>query len=248
MTLLEMLAARHADAVFVPECKLGEAGSRRLDAWVLLKTWSPMTTVGYEIKVSRADFVRDAKWTAYLPVCHQLYFVSPRHLIEPSELPQDVGLLWTAGSRLQTAKLAPRRTPDPEALSRLMVYVLMSRTRVVANMWEANGPTSGEFWRQWLADKRENQELGARVSRRIRTVVRAARDARAKAERDAARLEHVARRMEALGVDRDSGPVAFEHALAGGKWREQLKGARRLAERILRETEEPQDVEPRDGF
>jgi hypothetical protein len=56
--LLKALAQRHKDDVFVPECKNGptQTGShRRLDAWVMLKTWSPVTMIGYEIKVSRSD-------------------------------------------------------------------------------------------------------------------------------------------------------------------------------------------------
>jgi len=29
---------------------------------------------GYDIKISRSDFLGDEKWTGYLPLCNLLYF------------------------------------------------------------------------------------------------------------------------------------------------------------------------------
>ena len=80
-TILDKLKAKHTDDVFVAECKNGPthtASHRRLDAWVMKKSWSPITMLGYEIKQSRSDFLQDNKWQAYLPCCHQLYFVCPK--------------------------------------------------------------------------------------------------------------------------------------------------------------------------
>ena len=55
---------------------------------------------GYEIKVSRSDFVNDTKWQDYLPYCHQFYFVCPPDLIQPDELPKEIGLMYAEIGRL----------------------------------------------------------------------------------------------------------------------------------------------------
>ena len=58
--VLTLLRNKHSKDVFVSECKNGETwGARdllKMDAWVLLRSYSPLTTVGYEIKISRRDF------------------------------------------------------------------------------------------------------------------------------------------------------------------------------------------------
>lgn len=130
------LAARHKDDLYVPECKTGPTftGShRRLDAWVMARSYSPFRTIGYEIKVSRSDFEQDQKWVEYLGYCHHFYFVCPAGLIKSHELPEDVGLLWmTPSGRLHDKKRATRREPDADKLRSILVYVLMSRCRVVS--------------------------------------------------------------------------------------------------------------------
>jgi hypothetical protein len=88
--LLAMLETRHSNDVFVPECKDGPTQTRshlRLDAWVLLKTWSPITTIGYEIKVDRGDWRRDDKLHQYMPLCHLLYVVALKGVVPADELP-----------------------------------------------------------------------------------------------------------------------------------------------------------------
>ncbi|MEO8467548.1 MAG: MmcB family DNA repair protein, partial [Gammaproteobacteria bacterium] len=132
-TLLALLRARHADDVFVDECKSGPTQlteHERIDAWVMAKSWAHPMVTGYEIKVSRGDFLRDQKWQRYLPMCNALYFVCPAKLIAPNELPDDVGLMWASmtGSRLYTKKRAkPRDVTIPEDVWR---YILMSRVRI----------------------------------------------------------------------------------------------------------------------
>lgn len=213
--IVGMLEAKHHEAVFVTECKLGptQAGCRRLDAWALLKTWSPPTAIGYEVKVSRSDFLQDRKWPSYLPVCHELYFVCPAKLIAPEELPPDVGLLWTAGTRLVTKRKAVHRAVDPAALVDLMTYVLMSRTRIVGDMFEAQRSEPAHYWRSWLEEKAENQRLGGEVSRRIRQMWQEARAAQQRAESERDRLKHVEERLDALGFPRSAGTRQIQQQL-----------------------------------
>ncbi|CAB4177422.1 hypothetical protein UFOVP998_37 [uncultured Caudovirales phage] len=155
--LMRLLAERHAGDVFVPECKNGptSAGSgrhRRLDGWALLKTWSPITCIGYEVKVSRSDWLNDDKFTDYLPLCHKLFLVAPKGVVEPAELPLSVGLLEPIGTgsgmRLVTRrKVVRREIPMP---AELLVYVLMSRTRIVApNTCDKTREQRAEALRRW---------------------------------------------------------------------------------------------------
>ena len=240
MTAAELttrLAARHAKDVFVAECNLGSAHAncRRLDAWAMRKSWSPFTTVGYEVKVARSDFLRDDKWQAYLPATHEFYFVCPRKLIDPRELPDGVGLLWTLGAeRLQVKRKAPRRTPDPEALVRLMAYVLMSRTQIVADMWAAaaNPEAPVDFWRRWLLEEDGERHIGHMVGRRLAERLRGALRAQRAAEDRAAGYERIEQRLRELGLDPGQ-PLAvadLEARLDGDGHLQALRQVARLTE------------------
>ena len=178
-----LLAAKHALDVFVPECKNGSTwgGSYRvLDAWAMEKSWSPWTTVGYEIKVSRSDFEQDQKWPEYLACCHEFYFVCPGGLIKATDLPKGVGVIWVSanGKRLHTKVKAGRRKPEPDALCALMSYVLMSRTRIVRDMHEANSsaspaPDDRVSWlaekRRWVEEHKDRESLSVLVNEHVRS-------------------------------------------------------------------------------
>jgi len=201
------LSQRHADDVFVPECKNGptQSGShRRFDAWVLRKTWSPVTTIGYEVKVSRSDWRRDEKLSDYMGLCHLLYVVAPKGVVSMEELPEGVGLLEPAGAsgRLVTRRKAPRR--EIELPSMLMVYVLMCRVQITRE--RSTGYSDPREWRaealkRWVEGKEERQKLHYAVSNKIREAFEAQeRRQRELAERLRA-LEHIERRMVELGFD-----------------------------------------------
>jgi len=202
--ILEKLRSKHAADVFVSECKDGptQSGSHhRLDAWAMRRSWSPITMIGYEIKESRSDFLRDDKWPAYLPLCHQLYFVCPRGLIQPEELGEGVGLLWSGeGERLHTKRKAARR--EIELPAALLVYVLMCRTKITRERVEE---TSGdrEYWWRWLEDKNDRADLGRRVSRRIREMVLGASTRVSAAETKVASYESLRSELTARGINPD---------------------------------------------
>lgn len=169
--ILDLLAGKHAGDVFVPECKDGpthSAAHQRMDAWVMKKSWAHPLCIAYEIKVSRGDFVNDNKWRGYLGYCNEFYFVCPSRLIVVDELPTEIGLLWvtrTGGRLLTKRKAVYRDVQIPDSVFR---YILMCR----AGIGEApQMQTPAERWRDWLAEKGENQELGWRVSKRIRELV-----------------------------------------------------------------------------
>lgn len=233
-TLEQLLEARHRKDVFVAECNTGSSwgGCQRLDAWVLVKTWSPWTTIGYEIKRTRGDFVRDQKWQGYLPMCHLFYFLVPKGLVQPEELPADCGLLWAHGRRLLVKRAAVRRAPTPEALSMLMSYVLMSRTRIVGDMWQANGiQSTADFWRKWVADRKQQQRIGHIASGRIRGLLEDAQREARRAKDEAGRYEGVKRALLELGFPEGAGSWEIRRRLDG---KGQLKEIEQLAQSILR--------------
>jgi hypothetical protein len=132
-----LLAHKHRKDVFATEVNLGSAWAncRRMDAWAMKRTWAPITTIGYEIKVSRADFLRDDKWPEYLDHCGEFYFVCPHGMISTSEIPPGVGLIVTtkAGDGLRTAR---RATRHGSGLSQsVAAYLLMNRATITASRY-----------------------------------------------------------------------------------------------------------------
>lgn len=156
--IIALLNAKHSKDVIIPECKNGETwGARdllKIDAWVLKRSYSPLTTIGYEIKCSRQDFEQDQKWTSYLDLCHEFYFVCPAGLIRTTDLPNRVGIIWASKDKLHTKRKADRVEPDIEKLNRLLIYVVMARSKIVASMDERE---RGEP-KDWLQSIRETVE------------------------------------------------------------------------------------------
>lgn len=166
--VVKLLRAKHAEDVFLSECKDGPtqcSTHSRLDGWAMQKSWTRPTTYGYEVKVSRNDFLRDDKWQNYLDLCSDFYFVCPWGLIQPEEIAHPAGLLWVAktGTRLWEKKKAARREVQiPETLWR---YVVMRLDTGVPYK------TSREQWREWLDAKSEDIKYGHRCGRRLREVI-----------------------------------------------------------------------------
>jgi len=160
-TITDLLATKHSEDVFVPQCKTGSSyGSYSImDVWVMKASWAKRCTWVYEIKVDRSDFLNDRKWMRYLPYCNEFYFVCPAEMIARDEVPAEAGLMWVAktGTRLYTKKKGPYRQVEiPEDLYR---YLLM---------WRFNDRKSQlEYWKGWLEMRREGREIGHRASKEI---------------------------------------------------------------------------------
>ncbi len=156
----------------MPECKTGSTWSgpafRKLDLWVMKKSWTKPWTIGYEIKQSRSDFLNDTKWEKYLPYCSDFYFVAPPGIIQPEELPADVGLILTSKNlvRLYTKRKAVTR--EIEIPNSIFKYILMWRARIIQ---EDTGLSKQDYWKAWLAERDEKKELGWNVARKIKQLI-----------------------------------------------------------------------------
>ena len=173
-TILGLLLKKHTKDLCVPECKTGPSwyntNLRSIDLWVMARSWTKGFTTAYEIKITRSDFLRDEKWRDYLLFCTDFYFVAPPGVIDPKELPPEAGLIISSknGVRLYTKKKCVRREVEiPETLFR---YILMWRTKIGRNHQQEN-EDSKEYWTRWLKEKRANQELGYRVSKKVSRIL-----------------------------------------------------------------------------
>lgn len=209
--ILCLLQKKHAKDAIVPECKNGETwGARdllKLDAWVLLRTYSPLTTIGYEIKCSRQDFEQDQKWTKYLDLCHLFYFVCPAGLIRATDLPNQIGIIWASKDTLHTKRKAERIKPDIEKLNRLLIYVVMARSQIVDNMYEANNepPKSQlQLLKEATEKANEKRELAYFVKGHIRDIFTETQKASQELKYREDTIKQFAEQLKLLGITWDS--------------------------------------------
>lgn len=175
----------------------------RIDAWAMNRSWAHPVATAYEIKVSRADFLKDNKWPGYLPLCNQFYFVTPPDLISVAEVPAEAGWLTIAGSRLLTKKKAPHRAIQlPEELYR---YILMCRVVVARNEYdvEKSKDESEQFWRQFINKKVELRELGRQVSKAIREKADSLKIENERLKKRIEEYDSIRKFLEQIGVDPD---------------------------------------------
>jgi hypothetical protein len=137
------------------------------------RSWAHPLSVGYEIKVSRGDFLQDDKWHSYLEYCNSFYFVCPPDIIRPSEVGPEVGLLWVSKNEkvlMLKKKAHYREVTIPESFYR---YVLMCRAKITASTFTMRDDPDHEYqyWKTWLAEKREKQGIGHAASKRIQEIV-----------------------------------------------------------------------------
>lgn len=200
MTARDIVAAlsrRHEGDIFIPECKMGATttdvgSSRRLDAWAMRMTWSPVTICGYEVKVSRSDFMQDTKYTEYAPVCTELYVAIPypykrQPVATAAELPPSVGLIHVLGNgQARVVRKAVRREPEYRALAHLLMYVLMSRTHLAVPGHCANVLRMMQELDTWEAAQTDDARVAA--MRTLLTGVKARQEGKATGARMAAAL------------------------------------------------------------
>lgn len=104
---------------FYPGTGTSSMSGSRLDAFVL-NCWPSggYTSIAYEIKVSRQDFLNEIKAPAKrrlaLLISNQFYFVTPVGLVQPAEIPVECGLREVMPDlSIRHTKSAPQRDRLP---------------------------------------------------------------------------------------------------------------------------------------
>jgi hypothetical protein len=180
-----------------------------LDAWVLRSTWSPLTTIGYEVKVSRSDFEQDQKWLDYRPLVHRLYMVCPPKLVLRQDLPEGIGLIWATvnGKKLVTKVKAAYQEPDFEQVAYLMAYVLMWRASVKrcesGPLPDRRERSHVERLRAQVEAAEERRELASLVNQNVRGRMRAMQNRLRAAEARGKRANQLVKDLADRGITWD---------------------------------------------
>jgi hypothetical protein len=206
----QLLAEKHANDVFVTECKSGPTfgGLKILDAWAMKRSWTHPMAIGYEIKIHRGDFMNDVKWNNYLEYCNVFYFVTPPGTIDISELPAEAGLITVSknGKTLYNRKKSVYRpTAIPESLYK---YILMCRVDIHPSHY--NKQERIEFWKNWLQRKEEYQDLGHACSRQIHKVLR---DQVIKVQEENNNLKRIKEFLDYLGLNPNTALNQLQNSL-----------------------------------
>ncbi len=220
--ILRQIAKRHMEDAFFTEVKNGpthySSNLLRLDGLAIKKSWAHPCLTGYEIKVSRSDFVSDNKWPAYLNLCHCFYFACPIGLIKPDELPNEVGLIYYnhEKDRLITKRKALVR--PIEIPWEMLYYVIMTRLDNDRHPFFSN---TREFLEAWVKDKEDRKYLGYEVSNKMTATI----DELSKKVRD---LElQLKCRDEEINLFNKIKQIMEQHGLSTSYWRieEDLRAA-----------------------
>jgi hypothetical protein len=163
MEIKEALWEKHKMDVFFTECKTcstyfpDKQGLLIFDGLAITKSYASPRITGYEIKVSRSDFLQDSKWHLYLQYCNEFYFVVPYGLINKNELPENVGLMYynpEKESLLTKKKAMYRGIEEPIGIYK---YILFSRLENDRLPFYEN---RAEYARDYIKDKDEKRRLG----------------------------------------------------------------------------------------
>lgn len=127
------LAEKHYRDFFLTEVKSGPtqiapAGSLKiLDGLAIRKSWTNPCFTEYEVKVSRGDFLRDAKFYTYEDLCNCLYIVCPKGIIDRTEVPESVGLMYYDPDKKTIATRKKAIYRKIEYSPEILLYIISSR-------------------------------------------------------------------------------------------------------------------------
>lgn len=228
------LAESHSKDFFLTEVKNGSTyfppaqGLLMFDGFAMTRSYTKPCIKIYEIKVSRSDFLRDNKWELYKQYCNELYFAVPKGLIDKTELPDDVGLIYY--NRDGTRKLTTKRKAlwrDIEEPVEVYKYLIYSRL----------DPDRFPFYndrKEWaeayLQDKKDRKTIGYALGSKMAEDLQAAEK----------KLEELAVRQHQLAVLDAITEVLDKHRLNPFDWRFGLDWKRDLWSNGRRKEPDPE--------
>lgn len=169
LALKDMHSSRNT--YFVTECKTCSTyfpdpqGLLIFDGLAITKTYTKPCIIGYEIKVSRSDFLGDNKWHLYLQYCNEFFFVVPKGLIRKDELPDGVGLIYydpEAKQVLRTVKKAQyRQIDEPVGVYKYLIFSRLDEDRIP--FYEDRA----EYAKDYLEDRARKKAVGGVLGSRL---------------------------------------------------------------------------------
>ena len=209
----DLLETKHSKDLVVHEAPIGPGGSGQIDTWVLRRSWTRASTIGYEIKVTRSDFVGDQKWMAYLPACNEFYFAVAPGVCDPREIPEGVGLMVASstGTRLYTKIKAPRRVDGVEAIEDVMRSLLINRADIRESRFSGRVQTRDERIACWRRRCDEGRIVGHLVARAIQERWDELEMKAIRAQREVARLDEFKRVLSQHGFDPEASRWVFQN-------------------------------------
>lgn len=133
-----------------------------LDFWAIKLDWNKSDTSGYEIKVSREDFLNDSKWHNYLQYCNKFYFICPVGLIKPTEIDPMVGLIYVnEKGGLKVVKAAVFRICEVPA--GIFKHILFTRLPKL----NEKPLTRETLIREYIEDRASSRELGTKFKSKL---------------------------------------------------------------------------------
>lgn len=166
--IISLLSARHSRDAFFTEVAI-DGNQRRMDAWVLVPSYTNSLTVAYEVKVTRRDFIQDLKMHEYSSYANESYLVCPADVVKPGELPEGFGLMVPSGNRLMTKKKAAFRDVQiPESFYRALIASKVRHYQGSAVEQEIARRVEGiQGYEGYLAGKKTLKDIGYSVSKKL---------------------------------------------------------------------------------
>lgn len=174
------LAESHEKDFFLTEVKNGSTyfppaqGLLRFDGFAMTRSYRKPCIKIYEVKVSRSDFLRDNKWNLYKQYCNELYFVTPKGLIDKLELPDDVGLIYynRDGSRKLVTKRKAlwREIEEPVDVYKYLIYSRLDQDRIPFFN------DRKEYAEAYLQDKKNKRYIGIKLGSKMAKELQEARE------------------------------------------------------------------------
>jgi hypothetical protein len=224
------LSEKHAQDFFITEVKNGPTWAARkgellkLDGLAIKKSWTQPCFTGYEVKVSRNDFLNDEKWPAYMDYCHRFYFACPKGLIQPEELQDNVGLLWYDESYDKAGNLYTRKKAlfrNIEISHEMLYYIVLSRIDDERHPFFSS---QREYYQAWVNDKMKRYELGHMVSNKMLEEISRLNEAKIEAERIAEKhKENTEILTKITQIMRDAGINTRNIGSRWYSWEEELR-------------------------
>lgn len=225
------------DTIVWENMQLGMSGSARPDVFRLARSFAHPKPTVYEVKVSRADFLRDVgagKWNAYFDFAETVYFAAPAGMLSKADIPSEAGLYVRGPDGWRAAKAArPRRldTIPQDVLLKLLIDGIdrqvsrrafrgkdaaeyLNECALASAAERKFGAEAGAAMRDWASLRRSVEDLRGEEAR-----VRAANQIRDEHRREQLRKERDATMREfdalarLLGVDPADGGYVIANAL-----------------------------------